>query len=305
MANETVNRPSKSLMQRLASSRVVLWALATHGPRLAEIFNGPLGRMLPKGLNEFFEQHVAQLQEVLTTARDVVVASDRALRDQKSLTTSYRKARDAAFSELSPYVAGVRDTFKGACGPGVVEELGFALRSPEQPAELHEQADHLVTRLSVPDLEIPAIRFRGVNLDPPSVVEEMRPLVERLGLTLQDVARGERESEAMKIAKDEALDAYDRTFLWVARSAESLFKLAGLPEIAQRVRPSSRRPGVTDEVESQGSDVPADDPADDTGSVDVPTDDVPEDDVPVTTVVAVNDALAVSNEERRDIPPTE
>ncbi len=291
MANSTVNLPTKALMARLASCRVVLWALATHGPRLVEIFNGPLGRRLPEGMRDFFDQHVKRLQEVLRAARDLLIESDRNLRDQKALTTGFRRVRDEAFKELNPHVAGIRDTFRGACGPGVVEELGFALRTPVQPAELHEQAEHLLARLSNPDLELPAIRFKGVILDPPSVVEEMKPLVEGLGLALDDVSQGERETEAMKIAKDEALSAYDRTFLWVASSAESLFKMAELPEIAKRVRPSNRRNGVTDEVESQVSEVPTNDPDDTAGEV---TDEASSDEVPDASFRA-----------RPDIPPEE
>ncbi len=266
MANQTVNQPLKSLMARLASCRVVLWALVTHGPRLAEIHNGTLGRSLGAGLRESFEQHLAQLRVVLSAARDLLIVTDRNLRDQKVKTTHYRRIRDEAFKELSPWVMGIKDTFRGACGDAITAELGFALRMPVQAGDLHEQAEHLLDRLSGPE-ELPTVRYQGVTLDPPSVVEEMRPMVERLGETLEDVTREQGQSDAMKIAKDEALAAYDRTFQWVAGSAESLFKLADLPDIAKRVRPSSRRPGVTDEVEAEGSEIPIDDPEDSTGEV--------------------------------------
>ncbi len=155
----------------------------------------------------------------------------------------------------------------------MIEELGFAVRIPVQAAELHEQAEHLAARLSEPSKALPAVRFKGVDLDPASLAEEMKPLVVQLGQALEDVTQGERQTEAYKIAKDEALDAYDRTFLWVARSAESLFKLADLPKVAKRVRPSVRRSGVTDELESQDSDrvddpaVPAGDAGDDAPEV--------------------------------------
>ncbi len=285
MANSTVNLPSKSLMARLVSCRVVLWALVTHGPRLVEIFNGPLGRSLPEGLREFFVEHLKRLQEVLSAARDLLIKCDRNLRDQKARTTRHRQIRDDAFKQLNPWVMGIKDTFRGACGAAVTAELGFALRMPERAADLHEQASHLIARLSTPE-DLPAVRYRGVTLDPTAVVEEMQPLVERLGVTLEDVNREQGQSDAMKIAKDEALGAYDRTFLWVARSAESLFKMAELPEVAKRVRPSTRRSGVTDEVESQGPEVSTDDPETPAGEV---TDEV-------------SDA---SDRARPDIPPAE
>ncbi len=259
MANSTVNLPTKSLMARLVSCRVVLWALDTHGPRLVEIFHGRLGQALPEDMREFFEQHLKRLQEVLSVARDLLLESERGLRDQKAKTGKFRKSRDEAFKALNPHVKGIKDIFRGACGDTEATDLGFSLRMPERAADLQEQAEHLVDRLSSPQ-ELPVIRYRGVDLDPAAVVEEMRPLVERLGVALEELTREERQSEAMKIAKDEAIAAYDRSFLWAAGSAESLFKLAGLPEIAKRVRPSSRRSGVTDEVETQGPEALTDDP---------------------------------------------
>lgn len=179
MAKSTVNLPTKSLMGRLASCRVVLWALVTHGPRLVEIFNGPLGRSLPAGLLGYFEQHIEQLREVLTAARELLIETERNLRDQKVKTTHYRRLRDEAFNQLSPWVMGIKDTFRGACGEAAALDLGFALRMPEQAAGLHEQAVHLMARLSSPQ-ELPPVRYKGVALKPLSLVEEMGPMVERL-----------------------------------------------------------------------------------------------------------------------------
>lgn len=138
--------------------------------------------------------------------------------------------------------------------------------------------------------EVPAVRYQGVTLEPAGLVEQMRPLVERLGVTLEDVTREQGQSDAMKIAKDEALAAYNRSFLWVAQSAEALFKLADLPEVAKRVRPSSRRVGVTDEVESQGPEIPIDDP--EAASAEVATE-------------ATDEVPAVPVSARPDIPPVE
>ena len=254
MANATANLPSRMLILRLASSRVVLWALETHGPRLLEILNGPVGQALPPGIESVFDRLVPNLRDMLSVARDQLIVSDRRSRDQRAKTSSFRRHRDEAFKELLPFVMGVRDTFLGACGPEVVEELGFALRTPQHPSELHEQATHLVSRLGDPELSLPVVRYRGVTLEPASLAEDMRPLVEQLGERLEEVSREERLTDAAKIAKDESLKAYDRIFLWAARSAESLFRMADLEEIALRVRPSARRPGLTREIEGQGVD---------------------------------------------------
>ncbi len=286
MAKQTANRPSKMLMARLASCRAVLWALATHGPRLVEIVNGHLGRSLTEGIWANFEQHLEQQRKVLSAARDLLVERDRNRRDQKALATHHRRIRDIAFNALNPYVAGIRDTFNGACGPKVTADLGFASRMPVRPDELYEHAEHLVARLSDPELNLPALRYKGVDLDPAIMAEELKPLVEKLGRSLEDLGREVRRSDATKVASDEALGAYNLTFLWVARSAEALFRMAELPEIAKRVRPSSRRIGVTVEVELHGPQTLSEDPEVATGEA---ADDVPE----------------ASLEAQPDIPPAE
>ncbi|MCP3963622.1 MAG: hypothetical protein GY719_37780 [bacterium] len=109
MSNQTVNLPSRMLMLRLASCRVVLWALATHGPRLVEILNGPFGRLLPATLPEVLEPLLGQLAEVLRTARDFLIASDRDHRDQKTLLRKFRQLRDDAQEELNSYVVDLRN----------------------------------------------------------------------------------------------------------------------------------------------------------------------------------------------------
>ncbi len=294
MANQTVNSPSKMLMARLASFRVVLWALGTHGPRLVEIFNGPLGQSLPRDIRSIFELQISQLQKVLSAARDMLVTSDRKVRDQKALVIRFRRIRNDAEKALNPYVMGLKDTFRGACGREVTVDLGFALRIPEHPGELLEQAQHLTARLSESDVELPEIRYEGVTIDRAALVREMKPLVDSLGVALDDVAREEREVEAMKIAKDEAVATYDRTFGWAARSAESLFRMANLPEVAKRVRPSGRRAGLTVEVATQ--------------------DPMSEDSETVAEATGANEAVSAeamedvpeaSSKAKPDIPPTE
>ena len=161
---------------------------------------------------------------------------------------------------LSHNLVGLRDTFLGACGTEIAAQLGFALRTPQQPGELFEQAQHLVARLGDPELVLPEPRYKGILLDAAEMTAELQPLVDKLGETLEDLSREARLDESTKIAKDEMLHAYDRTFLWAARTAESLFRLVNLPEVAKRVRPSTRRPGLTDEVETQGPDTGPGDP---------------------------------------------
>ncbi len=75
------------------------------------------------------------------------------------------------------------------------------------------------------------------------------------------------------VVKNQAIEEYDRVFGWVTRAFESLFSLAGLEELARRIRPSVRRKGrravdEEDALEEQTS--PAESPSDDASSTGAP-----------------------------------
>ena len=72
-------------------------------------------------------------------------------------------------------------------------------------------------------------------------------LEERLG----DVAREGREAQLTLTEKQRALAEHDVVFSGVATTLTGLFTLAGLPELAARVRPSRRHAGRTEEEEAE------------------------------------------------------
>ncbi len=61
--------------------------------------------------------------------------------------------------------------------------------------------------------------------------------------TAAEIDRARKEAEVTRKAKNDAIDQFDSVFLWVGRALESYFHLAGRHELAERVRPSTRRPG--------------------------------------------------------------
>ena len=62
------------------------------------------------------------------------------------------------------------------------------------------------------------------------------------------------------------MEAFNHGFLWIARSVESKLQLADMPKLAARIRPSGRRPGVTErpaeppEAEGDEPDADTDEP---------------------------------------------
>ncbi|MEE8523375.1 MAG: hypothetical protein V3T72_05545 [Thermoanaerobaculia bacterium] len=87
---------------------------------------------------------------------------------------------------------------------------------------------------------------------------------------MSELNRENRRSDATVIAKNQAMSRYDQQFRWIACCLESLYHLAGQHELAERVKPSTRRSRRTQadvEAEESGgageeseSDVPGEEP---------------------------------------------
>ena len=67
-----------------------------------------------------------------------------------------------------------------------------------------------------------------------------------------------KEAEGTLLAKREAVDVLRRTVIWVGRTTEGQFHLAGEDELAERIRTSTRRPIRSSErTEEPAPDSPA------------------------------------------------
>ncbi len=241
-----VNRPLKTIMDRIQSCRAVLWALGTFGDRLVGLLGGTYDPLLEEGQVTPFATQLELFRKKLILDRDTLIQCDRSYRDQKAKESLFRGRRDDWMTKVNSDVVGLRQALKGIYSEEKLVEFGFARRTPQQPGELLEQTSHLVTRLRNPELDLSGARFGEFRFESSDLAKNLAGSVTGLSASVGELVREERQSEAMKLAKDDALSDYNKSFLWIARTVESLCQLAGLEEVARRVRPSSRRPGVTE-----------------------------------------------------------
>ncbi|MCP3957888.1 MAG: hypothetical protein GY719_08555 [bacterium] len=132
---------------------------------------------------------------------------------------------------------------KGKGNVNVFVVAGIQGPTSQKPTKLLRQVDLAIKHLHTPGLEFPASRFDGTGLQPSQLLQVLEPY----SVSMHDVqgALGKVASElnASRKEKNRAIEAHKTTFKWVARNAESLFELAGEHELAERIRPSARRPG--------------------------------------------------------------
>ncbi len=249
-----VNLPLKSVTDRVQSCRTVKWAIETHGTAIDGNLSETFRLLLADGQVMPFETQLELFKKKLCLDRDRVVTTDRQYRDQKARESISRNRRDRRVNSVNKGVIGLRQAFTGIYSEDKLAELGFARRTPSQPEALQEQAVHLVARLGDSELDLTGSSYGDVRLDAPNLAQELAESVTALQAASDDLVREERKTEVLKLAKDDALDRYNTSFLWIARTVESLCRLAGLDEVAKRVRPSQRRPGVTAQRFEQSSD---------------------------------------------------
>ncbi len=133
--------------------------------------------------------------------------------------------------------------------------IGLSGTTPRDPTELMRLGR--VIQGQLPGLGNMAPVRRGLAFDASSYAEPLTLGLIRLDTAREAARREQREFEVTLLAKNEALVAYDACFVNVARALESLFRMAGLGWLADRVRPSSRRPGTIDELpEAPGEEIP-------------------------------------------------
>ncbi len=240
-----VNLPLKAVTDRMQSCRAVQWAIDTFGTVLVDELGETFDPLLVEGQVMPFEIQLELFKKKLTQDLDQVVTTDRDYRDQKAREAISRERRDDRVTAVNTGVIDLRQAFTGIYSDGKLAEFGFARRTPSRPGELEEQTTYLVQRLSDPDLDLTGSRYDKLQLDAHNMAQGLIKSVETLHQATDELAQQVRKTEALKLAKDNALARYNKSFLWIARTVESLCHLAGLDEVAQRVRPSQRRPGVT------------------------------------------------------------
>ncbi len=134
------------------------------------------------------------------------------------------------------------------------------------------QADRLVKIFAQGELETvlgPPI-FEGIPFEPKDRGPRLKEVADELREVLDEVGKAKRGTEDAYLKKQEATKSYDQLFTRAARTFEDWCRLVGRSDLADRVRPSERRPGRTVEEPPEPSEETANAASDEASSEDAP-----------------------------------
>ncbi|MBK8256900.1 MAG: hypothetical protein IPK82_30035 [Polyangiaceae bacterium] len=173
-----------------------------------------------------------------------VIAADAAHEAELGDDGAVRTARDNAHNALRDELIELREIVVGAYGPQAAAGI-FKGATPDDPVVLSRFAGEVVDNLQ--KNKLPPPRIKGAKLDVAEVAASLSEKRDLLDKHLKSVQREVREAQKTLTDRNNAVAAHDAMFSGIATALSGLLLIAGKPELAARVKPSTRRPGETAE----------------------------------------------------------
>ena len=238
--------PSKQVINSDKSARAVVQAANTHASAIMAGIRPDLEPHLKKGeAMPDIELLIQLFARKLSADLEDLVKADRAHEKELADDAAPREARDAAAQKVRELLVDLRASVDSAFGLPGLKVLGLTSVTPSDPAGLQAQGDAVKEALLDPERKIGKPRRAGLSFNRKAFADELSPVLKELHDAIRLVRTEDREREATQLAKDKAFARYKETFTRYAWVIETFAEAARLPELAAKLRPSLRYPGVT------------------------------------------------------------
>ena len=257
-----VRTKSSSIAFRSRSFSVVDAAFATQVDQAITILNrryAPPGDDAPVndegGIIVDYAGVFGNLSTELRSAHQGMVAANTAHLAQLACIVALQERRTGLAKGLITRFLRVRHGLEGFFGARHgFPMLAVAGDTPRDPVGLVHQVRETVDFLQQPKVELPSLDLDGIQIDLVATAAQLGGEADLLDQVLVELDRARKDAEVTRQTKNDAIDLFDDIFLWVGRALESYFHLAGMHDLAARVRPSARRSGRRAAEEDSGSD---------------------------------------------------
>jgi hypothetical protein len=265
IATPVTTKPS-SIASRLRSYGVVYAALTTQSPEATTVLAARRATMLAADSpadepvldaseDTTYRELFDHLAHELEMAKTGMISANSTHLGQLAQIVDLKSQRDGQTGNLSGRFFKTRHTFETLYGSDQrFAVLAISGDTPDDPTGLVAQVRETVGFLEDPKVATPDLDVLGIEIDPATLATQLTADADVLDGVLDGLNRAQKQADVTREAKNVAIKAYDDKFMDVARVAESVFRFAGLYELAKRVRPSTRRPGRRLEEENGETD---------------------------------------------------
>ena len=231
---------TKQVVDRQKEAQAVLAAGRTHGTELVTLLSERQGPLLKRGekLPDYGLQ-IELLMRQLEQSTAHLVQTDDAYQRELLDDEGPRRERDEATEGLAVYLIELREVITGLYGAQVLLPAGFSQQTPRDSVLLSRFASQVQSALGA--VTLPAPRVKGAQVDIKATVAELDKRRARLDSALAAVARETREAQAAMSLRNDAQDQFDDVYTQVSTVLSGLLRLAGKPDLADRVRPTTAR----------------------------------------------------------------
>jgi hypothetical protein len=177
------------------------------------------------------------LARMIAASVDQLVAADKAHLDELTGDGAPRHERDRRVQAVRAKLIDVRRIAAGLFGLARAREIvAVDGATAEQPELLWRQAEHTMSRLRDPDLQLPPASTGAVTFNAAALADELEPLVTALREAIDGCELDVRQAALTLQVKQEAMAEHDRLMSACGRILSGLCLLAERPDLARRVR---------------------------------------------------------------------
>ena len=226
--------------RRLGSVEEVRGSLAAHRGRIDDNLDGQLPASPETGFSyqAMFDHMDAALAKVES---ELVESEDRHVR-RLARISKLRRQRDRGAADTYGKQTAARGILASLYGKDRDFELAAVSgKTPVSSKALVEQIDQTVKFLRRPEVSAPSSKVAGVGIDFVAMADDLESGRKQLIEVRAELVRATKAADGTRQTTARVIKEFDLVFLWIARSLEGLFRLAGEQELADRIRTSVRR----------------------------------------------------------------
>lgn len=184
------------------------------------------------------QQLMTWLGKLLQQKRETLNTAEAAYVSEQADDVPVRTERDVRYDALDGQVTLVRDRVETHAGRDSLSTYGLSRRKPRTAQDLLTYAQTAAKLMREQPLMVPD--GMGGSLSTVALADSLDGLCEALSTSVQQIVTEQRELDAARVARNTAQDELIVMYQMIAGLLAYVFRLAGFPDLAERVRPTVR-----------------------------------------------------------------